>query len=164
MKNLSWKLVRIFSAPRPKIFLGIYILPYFRICDPSACCWRSAICALVIFIILFLLSQINRWSLRNFLFLVDMQTGYWREEKTEFTLAIKMACGPPTKGAYWVSHRFGCHLFLIFVFCSKNRGACLTLKTRIGKEHYNKLHGVCVFLFWHTDYIDSIPPKPCLLL
>lgn len=25
------------------------------------------------------------------------------------------------------------------------------------KEHYNKLHGVCVFIFGLTDYIDSIP-------
>lgn len=27
-------LVRIFSAPRPEIFLGIYILPEFQVCDP----------------------------------------------------------------------------------------------------------------------------------
>lgn len=35
---------------------------------PSACCWRSDFCALVIFITLFLLSQTNRWTLRTLFF------------------------------------------------------------------------------------------------
>lgn len=150
VKNLEKPFVKAgknFQCPETRSISGDLHSTVLLNLWPSACCWRSAICALVIFITLFLLSQINRWSLRNFFFLVDVQIGDWREEKTEFTLAIKMACGPPTKGAYWGSRRFGCHLFLTFVFHSKNRGACLTLKTSIGKEHCNKLHGVRVFLF-----------------
>lgn len=105
---------------------------------PSACCWKSDICALVIFITFFLLSQINRLRTSG------MQRGAWREEKTEFILAIKLACGPPTKGAYWGSHTFGCHLFLVLCSAEETRGAYLTLKTSIGKEQRNKFHRVCI--------------------
>lgn len=71
-KKNSWKTFfnsgKNFQCPETRNISGDLHSTRVSSLWPSACCWRSDICALVIFITLFILSQINRWSLRTLFF------------------------------------------------------------------------------------------------
>lgn len=71
-KKKSWKTFfnsgKNFQCPKTRNTSGDLHSTLVSNLWPSACCWRSDICALVILINLFLLSQINRWSLRTLFF------------------------------------------------------------------------------------------------
>lgn len=90
--------MRISSAPRPEIFLGIYIPLYFGICDPPPVGEdQPFVPQLFFFITLFLLSQINTWSLRNFV--VDMQVGVWRKKKNRIHTGNQTSLWTINKGS-----------------------------------------------------------------